>query len=234
MDNNIVKTAYGVQSSLEYDERRFNTPQGRLFHDLEYEQLEWVLNKLPKDASVLEVGCGSGRFVKLVGETGLRIQAIEPSPTMREVAADKCKNLKNVSLSQGEGANLDFQDSSFDLVYSIRVTNQTESKDYALRMIREMVRVSKPKGYVLIEFVNSERPFKKKTETVRLSFKEINQLVLHLNSNIIRQSGVLLYSQSLLNRIPASLISLWGRVERWSTKALWRWASRGYVVVRKK
>jgi ubiquinone/menaquinone biosynthesis C-methylase UbiE len=234
VNNNKIKTAYDLKSSLEYDQRRFQTPQGRLFHALEYEQLEKVLAKLPKGARVLEVGCGSGRFVKLLGERGFQIWAVEPSSTMLDVSADKCRKLNNVTLLQGEGAHLCFPASCFDFVYSIRVTNQTESKDYAFRMIREMVRVSKPGGYVLIEFVNNNRLLKKKTQAVRLSFGEIGRLLLNSNAYVEQKNGILIYSQSLLDMIPEILLSLWGPVERWSMKALWRWASRGYVIARKK
>ena len=115
--NKFVATAYDFFSSKEYDQRRFQSPQGLIFHALEWEQFDWVLKKLPPSAKVLEVGCGSGRFVKLVGEMGYPIWGVEPSHTMLEISADKCRNLKNVTLSLGEGAKLDFPDSSFDLVY---------------------------------------------------------------------------------------------------------------------
>ena len=231
--NKSVATAYDFKASKEYDQRRFHKAKGRLFHALEWEQIELVINKLTKGARVLEVGFGSGRFIRLLGEKGFLVWGVEPSHTMLEISSDKCRNLKNVTLALGEGAKLDFPDSSFDFVYSIRVTNQTESKDYAFIMINEMIRVAKPDGYVLIEFVNNERPFKKKTKTVRLSFAEIEQLAMYSNAYVVRQGGVLVYSQSILNKMPGYLVPIWGSIERLSAKFLWRWASRGYVVLRK-
>jgi len=111
------------------------------------------------------------------------------------------------------------------------VLNQTESQDYARKTIQEMIRVTKGGGLVLVEFVNARRPFPKETIDIRLSFGQIEKIARECNCDIVSRSGVLVFSQSLLNRVPGVLIPVWGVVEQLAARVLWRWASRGYVLL---
>lgn len=57
-----VTTAYCGPAAYNYDEARFQTPQGRLFSDLEFQPLNHAIESLERSARVLEVGCGTARF----------------------------------------------------------------------------------------------------------------------------------------------------------------------------
>jgi ubiquinone/menaquinone biosynthesis C-methylase UbiE len=232
-ESDLVSTAYMGEAATIYDAKRFVTEQGQAFAGLEFEQLERALAYVPDGAHVLELGCGTGRFSKYVGARGYNVLAIDPSSDMIELAREKCKDLHNITFSREEGAHLKSSDSTFDLVFSIRVTNQTESVEYAIRMITEMIRVAKPGGYVLVEFVNSQRPFKKALKSVRLSFALVSDVAYRNNCTVERRTGVLIYSQTVLNKMPRSLVAMWREFERVSAHFLWRWASRGYILLRK-
>ncbi len=230
---NLVPTAYSGLAAEQYDDRRFTTRQGRLFAALEFEELERAIAHIPRDAYTLEVGCGTGRFSKYLAERGYRVRAVDPSLDMIRVASAKCKGLPNVTFSQQEGANLSFPDSSFDFVFAIRVTNITESEVYALKMIGEMIRVAKQKGHILIEFSNRNRPLPGRSACVKLSFSQLATFAREHNCSVERRAGILVFSQTLLNKIPRMLVPIWSVLEWLSSKLLWRWASRCYVLLKK-
>ena len=229
----IPATAYCGDAAHHYDESRFSRRQGRLFSDLEFQQLRRVTRSLDASSLILEVGCGTARFAAHLAEQGYSVVATDPSPDMIEVASRKCSALEGVSFQREEGARLSFADATFDLVFAIRVTNQTESEEYALRTIREMIRVARPGGQVLVEFVNRDRPFPKRTPSVRLTFGQISQIARQCGSEVEARRGVLVFSQSLLDRVPGPLVPLWGAAEWAAARLFWRWASRGYILLRK-
>ena len=232
-EKELVATAYAGKAATTYDELRFTTKQGLLFDVLEWEQLKRVAAVTTKAGSVLELGCGTARFSKRLAESGFRVRAVDPSAQMIQIAAEKCKDLDNVTFAQEQGAVLSSGDCTFDLVFTIRVTNQTESKEYALRMVREMIRVAKPGGLILIEFANSQRPFKRKSNDVRLAFSEISKVGRESGCSIESQRGILVFSKSVMDRMPGPLIPLWAIIERLSARFFWRWTSRGYILLRK-
>jgi SAM-dependent methyltransferase len=224
-DGKLAATAYCGSAAYDYDGTRFQTPQGRLFSDLEFQPLKQAVEGLERGARVLEVGCGTARF---------SVVATDPSTDMIGVAAEKCAEIENIRFEQAEGGNLRFADGAFDFVFAIRVTNQTESEGYALKMIREMIRVTKPGGRVLVEFVNRQRPLAKRSRDIRLSFGQIGSVGHDLDCDVLSRHGVLVFSQSVLDRVPDALVPLWGRIERLAARVFWRWASRGYVLLRKR
>ncbi len=230
----LASTAYGREAAQQYDDRRFTTRQGLLFGRLELAELERAVARAPRDAYVLEVGCGTARFSEYLARHGYRVVATDASADMIEVASRKCKGLDNVSFRMEAGANLSFAESTFDFVFAVRVTNQTESAQYALAMLREMIRVTRSGGLVLVEFVNSQRPFARKSRAVRLSFGQIARAACECNCVVESRRGVLVFSQSLLSRMPDVLVPLWGAVERAAARVFWSWASRGYILLRKR
>lgn len=233
-ENTIVATAYRGRAAVEYDQQRFVTSRGLAFDTLEWKELQRAVARVPQGALVLEVGCGTSRFAKRLAESGFCVRAVDPSADMIEVSTRKCRGMDNITFAQEEAAALSAKDATFDLVFSIRVTNQTQSKEYAFRMIREMIRVAKPGGLVLVEFANSQRPLKKDNKCTKLSFDQIAQLADELDCCVESRRGILIFSQTILNRIPSLLVPAWCIVEKIAGVFFWRWASRGYCIIKKR
>jgi len=232
--NEWPRTAYRGAVAHRYDEDRFATPQGRLFADLEMQQLQRATTTLTSPSRVLEVGCGTARFAEHLARQGFDVVATDPSADMMAQAAERCAGCDNVTIQQAEGANLPFAEDTFDFVFAVRVTNQTESQEYALRMVREMVRVARRRGLILVEFVNRRRPFARPSRDVKLSFAQITNVARQADCDVLSRTGVLVFSQSVLDRVPSPLLPLWSRLERLAATLLWRWVSRGYVLLRKR
>jgi len=225
-----VQTAYGETAALEYDRRRFTSPSGLLFHKLEEQQLKAVLRKLSDKSSVLEVGCGTGRFAETVIKANQDICCVEPSPHMIDIARNRYIELKKAPFLEAEGARLPFTSQTFDFTYSIRVLNQTESESYALEMVREMARVTKPGGKVLVEFCNKWRPRKAGKQAVRLTVPEV-LLALKSQSRLAehRATGILFLSETLLHKIPPRLLGIYMRFDQFLCRIWPQFAARCYI-----
>lgn len=228
----MVTTAYDSKGSQEYDEKRFTSPQGKLFNALEMEQLRRVADRLSVPSNILEVGCGTGRFVAYLSGVGHYVRGLDSSPHMLAIVKRKLAQCKAVEFDLGEGACLPYAGNQFDFVYSIRTVNQTASREYALRMIREMIRVVHPGGVVLIEFTNNLRPHRKGYGGVRLSVLDIGRIAKeNANLKVLGTGGVLFFSQMVLERVPSWLLPLFGRVDRFCCRLLPQFAARCYVTL---
>ena len=99
--------------------------------------------------NALDVGCGEGRFCRLLQAQGLTTTGVEPTDSLRNAAEarDPGGNYVN-ALAE----DLPFEDASFDLVVSYLTLIDIDEID---RAIPEMARVLRPGGALLIANLNS-------------------------------------------------------------------------------
>ena len=226
-----AQNSYTGNWAHSYDANRFTTESGLAFDKLERDQLVRAIAGLPSGAKVLEVGCGTGRFFSDLLERGLEVTGLEPSADMLDVVRKKYPG-EALHLEQGTGQALPFEDKSFDFVYSIRVLNQMGNKFTALQMLREVVRVVKPGGTVLLEFANLYRPgaWKSSNNSVRLTFAELKHEVQSIAKvDFLDERGILILSQSLLHKVPTKLLPSWVRLDAGLSKLLPNLTARGYL-----
>jgi len=95
-------------------------------------------------ATALDVGCGEGRFCRMLGELGLRTTGIDPTEALiaRAATLDPAGDYRI-----GKAEHLDFEDESFDLVVSYLTLIDIAELQPALS---EMARVLRPGGSLLI------------------------------------------------------------------------------------
>jgi len=107
----------------------------------------WV--SLPPRAAVLDVGCGTGEFERLmVSEYPEQlIVGIDLSAKMLEIAQEKCQAHPNVTFCIASAAALPFADHSFDVVVSASALHYFDQPALSLG---EMRRVLKPGGSAVI------------------------------------------------------------------------------------
>jgi len=109
---------------------------------------------LPQGARVLEVGCGAGHTTIELARRGYAVFGVD---TLREMialtrhSATEGKMGEKVFLSIGDVCSLHFADRAFDLTIAIGVLPWLRSPDTA---IKELSRVAKPGGHLIITFGN--------------------------------------------------------------------------------
>lgn len=99
--------------------------------------------------SALDVGCGEGRFCRLLKANGIATTGIDPTPALLERARECDADGAYVEAS---AENLPFAKESYDLAVSY--LSLIDIPDHA-RGIGEMTRVLKPGGTLLVANLNS-------------------------------------------------------------------------------
>jgi len=106
----------------------------------------------------LEVGTGAGLFlIKLaLHNPGLKIWSIDTSDEFLDAAAKKIeeKGPGNIHLLHQDAQDMSFDDDSFDLVICINFFINTDMES-AVRVLKEIKRVSRASGRIIFEFRNS-------------------------------------------------------------------------------
>lgn len=212
-------------------DNRFEGTHGRRWNALEVNELRF--DDLASRSHCLEVGCGTGRFISDLADRGHNAYGIDPSDGMIAIAKQKTANKRQVHLQQGEGNKLPYENNFFDLVFAIRVTRHTLSRQYCLTMIDEIVRVTKPGGRIVIEFSNRLRPRRRAAETT-FSIGELQSIYAgRRDVNITGKSGIMILSQGLYYRVPASLLPFWSGIDTFLSKLLPSLASYFYLTFKK-
>ena len=101
---------------------------------------------------VLDVGCGTGYFARLlaegVGREGL-VVGIDPSPAMITYASRQTGRASNCQFQVGKAEALEFPAEHFDVVVSSLVMHHLP-EDLRVAALREMRRVLRPGGKLLV------------------------------------------------------------------------------------
>lgn len=103
------------------------------------------LLKIGKTTSVLEVGCGAGKFSKRLLDAGANLKAID----INEAFICKLQDHAKDTFELCSVTDLKFADNSFDRVVMFDVLHHIMGGDYELAL-KEIKRVLKPKGYAII------------------------------------------------------------------------------------
>lgn len=109
---------------------------------------------LPHGSQVLEVGCGAGLTSVALACRGFQVEAVDSVPAMIGLTRQAVRESgleQEVRAGVCDVNDLSFTDSAFDLVLAIGVIPWVQSPGPVLR---EMVRVVKPGGYLIVSSEN--------------------------------------------------------------------------------
>jgi ubiquinone/menaquinone biosynthesis C-methylase UbiE len=123
-------------------ERERGAGYHRMLDDLEMR----VVAPLATGRRVLEVGCGTGLILSRLAQHADSAWGVDVSDGMVRVAKQR-----GLSVVLGSVTDLPFADASFDLVCSFKVLAHVPDIGRALR---EIARVTKPGGQMVLEFYN--------------------------------------------------------------------------------
>lgn len=127
----------------------------RLIDDLQFRALRRALTlaDVRAGASVLDVGCGTGRWLRRYLEMGFNPMGVDATPPMLRLARERGTA---VPMTAGQAQHLPFADARFDCVSDITVVQHIPTA-FQSEALSEMVRVLKPAGrLILMELIRGE------------------------------------------------------------------------------
>lgn len=113
------------------------------------------ISSLEQQATVLEIGCGQGVGTRLINKLfkPKKIVAMDLDEKMVARAKKKTANMKNIDLSVGNAASLQFKDKSFDAVFDFGIIHHIPNWQDC---VSEIHRVLKPGGELVMEDLSHE------------------------------------------------------------------------------
>lgn len=114
-----------------------------------------VAEEIGSEDRVLECACGTGMLTTVIAPLCRELIATDFSEKMLHQTRKKCRELPNVTVRFGNILELDFPDSSFDVVVAANVIHLLDEPQKALS---ELVRVCRPGGKLIIPtYMNKEK-----------------------------------------------------------------------------
>lgn len=104
----------------------------------------------------LDVGCGTGDLAAMVQDAGYTVTGLDYSPGMLRVMRQLRPAIPSVAASS---TAIPFPDNTFDLAYTVAVLHHVADKDAVHQTLKEMVRVVKPGGRILVWDHNPRNPY---------------------------------------------------------------------------
>lgn len=112
---------------------------------------EWFSDLQNAHIKLLDFGCGDGVMTAYVGNVFVNAEIIGIDVSVESIEAAKKNHTTNISFHSYEGAMLDFNDDSFDIIFSSVAIHHIPSNEHQI-YIKELVRILKPGGaFVLLE-----------------------------------------------------------------------------------
>ncbi|MEZ3183083.1 methyltransferase domain-containing protein [Streptomyces pimonensis] len=147
-----VKSVY-QQVAAEYDERIPGLgPSDEMFTQSER---DFLTEAIRPGETVLDIGCGTGRFTVPMAEKGANVSGLDISRPMLDVASRKlAERGLSADLREGDMAHLPFPDASFDTVTSMLALMHVPVEDRQA-VFSEVARVLRPGGRMLLGVKNS-------------------------------------------------------------------------------
>ena len=111
---------------------------GKWNHNAHYH--EYLMSHIPERCrSILEIGCGTGEFSRLLARRAEKILAIDLSPQMICLAKERSKLYPNIDFVTGDAMTYDFPDDQFDSIATIATLHHLPAESI-LRKIRKALK----------------------------------------------------------------------------------------------
>ena len=138
-----------------------------------------------KEKSILEIGCGTGYWIREFIKWGAKpenITGIDLLPDRIAEARSLCP--EGIKLYCGNAANLEFKDSTFDLVLQSTAFTSILDPTMKQQVADEMIRVLKEKGLIIWYDYNVNNPWNSDVQGVKK--REIYQLFPNCRIKLMR------------------------------------------------
>ena len=182
--------------------------------------VDHVIANNPK--TILDVGCGRGFYLKIFSllDGPNTIIGIDKNREYLSQARSLTRQDKRVKIKRGSIYKLPFLDGSFDIVVCSEVLEHLTDEKTALK---ELYRVTKPDGMLLITVPNSNFPFLWDP----INWVLIHTLNTHINKNTWWLAGIWADHERLYSRKDIERVVSWVGFEIANTKEFIHWCWPG-------
>ncbi|MFZ3273534.1 MAG: class I SAM-dependent methyltransferase [Lutibacter sp.] len=149
--------------------------------------------KLPENIKGIEVGIGTGRFAKVLGIK----EGVEPANEMAAIALKR-----GIEVVNGTAENLPMRDMYFDFVLFVTICHLNSVK----QAFKEAYRVLKPKGSIVVGFIDKDQKIGKTYEENRMRstfFRYANFYSVAQVTKLLKEAGFkdFEYNQTLFGEL---------------------------------
>ena len=141
-----------IEQTRNYEADRYSKrARGRRLNRIDKAFARKLCAMVGSNAHIVDVPCGSGRFFEIFSKVA-KLTMVDYSPSMLKVVREKYVIPESVSIVQGDIAMLPLSDNSADLCFSMRFFHHLDNEEIALKVLKELARVSRK--YVAFSFYN--------------------------------------------------------------------------------
>ncbi|HLE47333.1 MAG TPA: class I SAM-dependent methyltransferase [Candidatus Thermoplasmatota archaeon] len=128
----------------------FNSTRGRPWRPV----LEF-LETVPTGARLLDAGCGNGRHARAAQAKGLEVVGVDFS---RKLLRHARREVGGAALVEAAVERIPFRDASFDAGIASAVLHHVRGREERIAVVRDLVRVLKPGGRLLLSVWSRDQP----------------------------------------------------------------------------
>ena len=138
--------------ATKFDKNIYGSTKGKLRHEILNHNLADIWPLLPRDASVLDAGGGTGEFTRELLSHGYCVTLNDVSNDTLEVAKQKLTGMRQVRFHHGAIQTLD-EPNGFDLITCHAVFEWLNEPQLVLK---HLVNLLRPGGYLSLSFFNHD------------------------------------------------------------------------------
>jgi len=113
--------------------------------------------ELMKNAHVLEIGAGTGRYSRAIADMGYQVSAVELVQHNIEVFKNQITPMQNIEITQGNALDLNMlADNAFDITLVLGPMYHLYTDEDKKKAISEALRVTKPSGVIFVAYCISD------------------------------------------------------------------------------
>lgn len=157
-DADEIAQVYDVHGKNYHESR---AKSGRLANEfIDMPATQMMFPKSVKDLQILDAGCGSGIYSRLLASKGAIVTGVDISKEMLKIAKNESEGINNIKYVQANLYELPFKSNSFDLIICTYVLENIEKLE---AVFSEFSRVLKNKSHLIFSI---SHPFRRQSNII--------------------------------------------------------------------